>query len=150
MTLSKINDAVTITPYKSSEISFELSPAYSTPSFIARAANLFQLKQICDAFNNLRHIHFTYFDHGNICALLGVNDVAFTYPTDAIQGNQHESLGVKTNLDWTLADEYESCFTDNHTKSSTLPNKAFCFQVSRNRMDEPELDSTRQQAFISS
>ena len=32
MTLSKINEPVTITPYKSSEISFELSRAYSTPS----------------------------------------------------------------------------------------------------------------------
>ena len=150
MTLSKINEQVTINPYKSSEISFELSRAYSTPSLNVSAANVFQLNQICDAFNNLRQMHFTYFADGNIGALLGVNAFAFTYPTDAIQGNQHEALGVKTNLDWTHADEYESCFTDNHPKPSNLPNKAFCFQVSRNRMDEPELDSTRQQAFISS
>ena len=60
MTLSKINEPVTITPYKSSEISFELSRAYSTPSLNVSAAYVFQLNQICDAFNNLRHIHFPY------------------------------------------------------------------------------------------
>ena len=60
MTLSNINEPVTITPYKSSEISFELSRAYSTPSLNVSAANVFQLNESCDVFNNLRHIHFPY------------------------------------------------------------------------------------------
>ena len=145
MTLSKINEPVTITPYKSSEISFELSRAYSTPSLNVISANVFQLNQICDAFNNLRHIHFPYIADGKIGALLGVNAFAFTYPTHVIQGNQHQPFGVKTKLCWTLADEYENCCTNNHPKSSNLPNKAFVFQVSRDRMDEPELDELVQQ-----
>ena len=99
-TLSKINEPVTITPYKSSEISFELSRAYSTPSLKISAANVFQLNQICDAFNNLRHIHFPYIADGKLGALLGVNAFAFTYHTHVIQGNQHQPFGVKTKLGW--------------------------------------------------
>ena len=85
MTLSKINEPVNITPYKSSGISFEFSRAYSTPSLNVSAANAFQLNQICDAFNNLRHIHFPYTADGKIGALLVVNAFAFTYPTHVIQ-----------------------------------------------------------------
>ena len=140
MTLSKINEIVTITPYKSSKNSFELSRAYSTSSFNLSAANVFQLNQVCDAFNSLRHIHFPYIADGKIAALRGVKAFAFTYPTHVIQGNQHQPFGVKTKLRLTLAGEYENCCTYNHPKSSNLPNKAFVFQVSRNRMDEPELD----------
>ena len=140
MTLSKINEPVTITPYKSSEISIELSRAYSTPSLNVSVANVFQLNQIYDAFNNLRHIHFPHIADGKIGALLRVNAFEFTYPTHVIQENQHQPFGVNTKLGWTLAGEYENCFTNNHPKSSNLPNKAFFFQVSRNRMDEPELD----------
>ena len=95
--------------------------------------------------NNLRHIPFPYIADGKIGALLCVNAFAFTYPTQVIQGNQHQPFGVKTKLDWTLAGEYENCFTNNHSKSSNLPNKAFVFQVSRNRMDEPERDEPVQQ-----
>ena len=145
MTLSKINEPVTITPYKSSEICFEFSRPYSTPSLNVSAANVFQLNQICDAFNNLRHIHFPYIADGKIGSLLGVNAFAFSYPTHVIQGNQHQPFGVKTELVWTLAEEYENCCTNNHPISSNLPNKAFVFQVSRNRMDEPELDELVQQ-----
>ena len=73
-------------------------------------------------------------------ALLGVNAFAFTYPTHVIQGNQHQPFSVKTKLGWILAGEYENCFANNHPKSCNLPNKAFVFQVSRNQMDETELD----------
>ena len=97
MILSKINELVTINPYKSSEISFELSWAYSTQSLNVSALNVFHLNQICDAFNNLRHIHFPYNADGKIGALLGVNAFAFTYLTHVIQGNQHQPFGVKIN-----------------------------------------------------
>ena len=145
MTLSKINEPVFITPYKSSETSFELSRAYSTQSLNVSAAKVFQSNQICDAFNNLRHIYFPFIADGKIGALLGVNAFAFTYPTHVIRGSQHQPFGVKIKLGWTLAGEYENCFTNNHPKSSSLPNKAFVFQVLRNRMDEPELDELVQQ-----
>ena len=36
-------------------------------------------------------------------------------------------------------------FTNNHLKSSNLLKKAFVFQVSRNRTDEPKLDEVVQQ-----
>ena len=139
LTLPKIN------LYKSSENSFELSRAPSTPSLNVSAANVFQLNPICDAFNNLRHIYFPYIADGKIGALHGVNAFAFTYPTLVLQGSQHQPFGVKPKSGWTLAGEYENCFTNNHPKSSNLPNKAFVFQVSRNRTDEPELDELVQQ-----
>ena len=73
MTLSKIKEPVSFTPYQSSEISFELSRAYSTPSLNVSAANVFQMNQICDEFNNVRHVHFPCIADGKIGALLGVN-----------------------------------------------------------------------------
>ena len=104
------------------------------------------MNQICDALNNLRHIHFPYIADVKIGALLGVSAFALdAYPTHVIQGNQHQPFGDKTKLGWTLAGEYNNFFTNNHPKSSNLPNKAFVFQVSRNGMDIPELDELVQQ-----
>ena len=102
------------------------------------------MHQICDAFHNLRHIHFLFIADGKIGALLGVNAFAFTYPTHVIQGNQNQPFGVKTKLGWTVAGEYENCFTNNRLKSSNLPKKVFVFHVSRNRTEEPELDELLQ------
>ena len=109
-------------------ISFELSRAYSEPSLNVTAENVFQLNQICDAFNNLSYIHSPYIYDGKIGALLGVNAFAFTYATHLIQGNQNQLFGVKTKLSWSLADEYENCFTNNHLKISNLPKTIFKFQ----------------------
>ena len=85
MTFSKINEPVTITRYKSTEISFELSRAYRTSSLNVSAAIVLQLNHLCDAFNKLRYIHFLYMADGKIGALIGVNAFAFTYPTHAFQ-----------------------------------------------------------------
>ena len=136
MTLSKTNEPVTGTP---SDIFFELLWARSTPSLnVSATLNVsFPNKQIRDGFNNLCH-NFPYTADGKIGNLLGVNACKLTYPTQVIQGNQ--LFVVKTKIGWTLADEYEKCFTNNHLKSCSLPKKAFVFQVSRNWKDEIELD----------
>ena len=139
MSLSKIVEPVTITPYKSNEISFELSRTFSTPSLNVAAAKTFELNQICDAFNSLRHIHFPNIADGKIGVLLGVNAFAFTYPTHVIPGNQNQPFGVKTKLGWTLAGEYENCISATTQQPASQQNK-FIFNVSRNRTDEPRLD----------
>ena len=144
MSLSKIVEPVTITPYKSTEISFELSRTFSTPSLNVAAAKIFELNQICDAFNSLRHIHFPNIADGKIGALLGVNAFAFTYPTHVIPGNQNQPFGLKTKLGWTLAGEYENCISAT-TQQPPSQQKKFIFNVSRNRTDEPGLDELVQQ-----
>ena len=65
MSLSKIVEPVTITPYKSTEISFELSRTISTPSLNVAAAKTFELNQICDAFQQLAPHTFPKFEYEN-------------------------------------------------------------------------------------
>ena len=142
MSLSK---PVTITPYKSTEISFELSRTFSTPSLNVAAAKIFELNQICDAFNSLRHIHFPNIADGKIGALLGVNAFAFTYPTHVIPGNQNQPFGVKTKIGWTLAGEYENRISATTQQPASQQKKKFIFHVSRNRKDENGLDELVQQ-----
>ena len=145
MSLSKIVEPVTITPYKSTEISFELSRTFSTPSMNVAAAKSFELNQICDAFNSLRHIDFPIIADGKIGALLGVNAFAFTYPTHVIPGNQNQPFGVKTKLGWTLAGEYENRISATTQQPASQQKKKFIFLVSRSRTDEPGLDELVQQ-----
>ena len=111
MSLSKIVKPVTITPYKSIEILFELSRTFSTPSMNIATAKIFELYQICDAFNSLRNIHFLNIADGKIGAVLGVDVFAFTHPTHFKPGNQNQPFDVKTKLDWTLAGDYENCIS---------------------------------------
>ena len=145
MSLSKIVEPVTITPYKSTEISFELSRTFSTPSLnVAAAKTIDELNQIWDAFNSLRHIHFPNIADGKIGALLGVNAFAFTYHTHVTPGNQNQPFGVKTNLGWTLGGEYENCISAT-TQQPASQQKKFIFHVSRNRTDEHGLDELVQQ-----
>ena len=148
MSLSKIVEPVTITPYKSTEISFELSRTFSIPSLNVAAAKIFELNQICDAFNSLRHIHFPNIADGKIGALLGVIAFAFTYPTHVIPGNQNQPFGVKTKLGWTLAGEYENRISATTQQLASQQKKKFIFHMSRNRTDEPGLDEIVQQ-FLS-
>ena len=137
MSLSKIVEPVTITPYKSTETSFELSRTFSTPSLNVAAAKLFELNQICDAFNSLRHIHFPNIADGKTSA--------FTYPTHVIPGNQIQPFGVKTKVGRTLAGEYENCISATTQQPASQQKKKFIFHVSRNRTDEPGLDELVQQ-----
>ena len=100
MPLSKITAPIIISPYKSLRQSFEISRAYSTPAMDVTPANIFELNQLCDTFNNLRHIHFPQVACGKIGALLGVNTFAHTHPIEVIPGNINQPFGVKTNLGW--------------------------------------------------
>ena len=70
MSLSKVYELVTITHYKSTEVSFELSRAYSTTSLNVGAANVFNVNKISDALNNLSHICSPNIADGKIGALL--------------------------------------------------------------------------------
>ena len=142
MSLSKIVEPVTMAPYKSTEVSFELSRTFSTPSLNVAATKVFELNQISDAFNSLRHIHFPNIADGKIGALLGFN--AFTYPTYVIPGNQNKPFDVITKLGWTLAGEYENCISAT-TQHHASQHKKFIFHVSKNRTDEPGLDELVQQ-----
>ena len=145
MSLSKIVEPVTITPYKSFEISFEFSRTFSTPSLNVAAAKMFDISQICDAFISLRHIQFSNIAEGKIGTLRGVNAFAFTYPTHVIPGNQNQPFGVKTKLGWTLASEYENCISATTQQPASQQKKTFVFHVSRNRTDETGLDELVQQ-----
>ena len=94
MSLSKITAPVIITPYNSLRQSFEISRACSTPAMNVTPSNVFELNQICDTFNNLRHIHFPQVAGGKIGALLGVNTFAYYHPIEVIPGiiNQPQFL----------------------------------------------------------
>ena len=104
-------------------------------------ANIFKLNQICDTFNNLRHIDFPQVAGGKIGALLGVNTLAYTHPIQGILGNINQPFGVKTNLGWTLAGEYE--FSLNPSESTfrhhSTTTKQFIYHVSRQQTEEPHL-----------
>ena len=141
MPLSKITAAVNITPYKSLRQSFEISRACSTPTMNVTPANIFELYQLCDTFNNLRHIHFVQVAGGKIGALLDVNTFAYTHPIELIPGNINQPFGVKINLGWTLAVEYETLLnpsesTFNHPSTTTKP---FIYHVSRQQSKESHL-----------
>ena len=147
MPLSKITAPVIITPYKSLRQSFEISRAYSTPAMNVTPANIFELNQLCDTFNNLRHIHFPQVAGGKIGALLGVNTFAYTHPIEVIPGNINQPFGVKTKLGWTLAGEYETSLnrsesTFNHHSTTT---KQFIYHVSRQQTEEPRLSELVEQ-----
>ena len=77
---------------------FEISRAYSTPAMNVTPANVIELNQICDKFNNLRQIHFPQVAGGKIGALLGVNTFAYTHPIEVKPGNINQPFGVKTKL----------------------------------------------------
>ena len=147
LSLSKIVEPVTITPYKSTEISFELSRTLSTPSLNVAAAKIFELNQICDAFNSLRHIDFPNIADGKIGAL-GVIAFAFNYPTHVIPGNQNQPFGVKTKLGWTLAGDYENLISATTQQPASQQKKKFIFHVSRNSSDETRLDELVQHFWI--
>ena len=101
MPLSKITAPVITTSCELLRQSFEISRAYSTPAMNVTPANIIELNQICDTFNNLRHSHFPQI----VGALLGVNTFAYTLPIEVIPRNINQPFGVKTKRGWTLAGE---------------------------------------------
>ena len=68
--MSKIFERVTNAPYENLDKIFQISTTYSTPCSNVAPANTFELNQLCDAFNELRHINFPEIIEGKICALL--------------------------------------------------------------------------------
>ena len=147
MPLSKITAPVIITPYKSLRQSFEISRAYSTPAMNVTPPKIFELNQICDTFNNLRHIHFPQVAAGKVGALLGVNTFGYTHPIEVILGNINQPFGVKTKLGWTLAGEYEPSLnpsesTFNHHSTTTKP---FIYHILRQQTEEPHLSELVEQ-----
>ena len=93
--LSKITRPVNITPNKSLRQSFEISCAICTPAMHVTPANIFELNQICDSFNNLQHIQFPQVDGGKTGAFLGVNTFVYTNLIKVIPGNIIQPFGVR-------------------------------------------------------
>ena len=146
MQLSKITAPVIITPYKSLRQSFEICRAYSTPAMNVTTANIFELNQICDMFNNLRRIHFPQLASGKIGALLVVNTFAYAHPIEVIPGNINQPFGVKTKLGWTLAGDYEALNPSESTfRHLSTANKPFIYHVSRQQTEEPHLSQSVEQ-----
>ena len=147
MPLSKITAPVIITPYKSLRQSFEISRAYSTPAMNVTPANIFELNQLCDTFNNLRHINFPQVAGGKIGALLGVKTFAYTHPIEVIPGNINQPFAVKTKLGWTLAGEYETSLhpSEPTIKHHSATTKPFIYHVSRQQTEEPHISELVEQ-----
>ena len=71
-------------------------------------ANIFELNQICDTFNNLHHIHFPQVAGGRIGAPLSVH--TFAYSSNRSNTRDHKSNVWCENqtYGWILAGEYET------------------------------------------
>ena len=109
MPLSKGSEPVTVASYKNLVKKFQITTTHTTPCLNVAPANTFDLSHLCDAFKELRHIHFPEIAKGKIGALLGIKTFAFTHPIQVITATKYQSFGVvKTRLAWTLAGEYES------------------------------------------
>ena len=121
--------------------SFEISRASSTPEKNATAANIIELNQICDPFNNLRHIHFPQVAGGKIAALLDVNISTYTHPIEVIPKNLNEPFGVKTKLVWTFAGEYETSLKPSEStfNQHATTTKPFVCHVSIQKTEEQHL-----------
>ena len=107
MALSKMSEKRTVTPFDKVNQQFCMARAYSTPCLNVSPTNVLELNQLCNTFKELSHIYFPDIANGATGALRGVNTFAFTYPSYVIQGSKKRPFGVKTNLGWTLAGEYE-------------------------------------------
>ena len=71
MPLSKISLQVTVASSKNLDQKFQFTTTHSTPCFNVAPAYTFSLNQLCDAFKELRHIHFPEIAEGEIGAILG-------------------------------------------------------------------------------
>ena len=69
MPLSKTSEPVTVAPYENLDLKFQITTTYSTSCSNVAPANTYELNQLCDAFKELRHIHFPEIAEGKIRAL---------------------------------------------------------------------------------
>ena len=143
MPLSKISEQVTVAPYENLDQKFQITTTYSTPCLNVAPANTFELNQLCDAFKELRHIHFPEIAEGKIGALLGINAFAFTHPVEVIPATKNQPFGVKTRLGWTLAGEYER--VQKQPKQQSHQQKQYVYHLSRRSSDDEPLDELLEQ-----
>ena len=136
--MSKISETVTVKPFDKINQQFSIARAYSTPCLKVSPANDLELNQLCDTFKKLSYICFPDIANGAIGALLGINTFAFTYPVDVIQGSKKRPFGVKTQLGWTFAGEYE---LSHEIMNENKPQRQqFIYHVCRKDIEEEPLE----------
>ena len=144
MPLSKVSEPVTVASYKNLVKKFQITTTHTTPCLNVAPANTFDLSHLCDAFKELRHIHFPEIAEGKIGALLGIKTFAFTHPIQVITATKYQSFGVvKTRLAWTLAGEYER--VQKRPKQQSHQQKQYMYHVSRKISDDQPLDELLEQ-----
>ena len=98
MPQSKKYEPVIVALYENLDQMFQITTTYSTPCLNVAPANTFELNKLCDAFKELRHIHFSEIFEGKIGAFLGINTIDFTHPIEVIPATKNLSFGVKARL----------------------------------------------------
>ena len=144
MPLSKSSEPVTVATCKNLDQTFQITTTFSTPCFNVAPVNTFELNKICDAFKELRHIHFPEIADGKVGALLGINTFAFTHPIEVIPATKNQPFGVKTRLGCTLDGEYERA-KKKQTKQRSHQQKQYVYHVSRQSSDDQPLDELLEQ-----
>ena len=96
----------TIAPYADNEKTFSVQNAFCTDQISLPPADVDELKTICQPSPHLRHIKFPNINNGNIGVLLGTTCIAFTYALEWIRGSTNHPSGIRTELGWTIGDEF--------------------------------------------
>ena len=99
MPLSKTSEQVTVAPYENLDQKFQITINYITPCLNVAPANTFELNQLCDAFKELRHIHFPEIAEGKIGALLEINTFAFLHPVEVIPATKNRKSAKATQTE---------------------------------------------------
>ena len=82
--LSKISEQVTVAHYENLDQKFQIKTTYSTSCLNVAPANTFELNQLCDAFKELRHIHFPEIAEGRNMAQIMIYNILTTIPMDVM------------------------------------------------------------------
>ena len=107
MPLSKNSEPVAIASDGNFDQNFRIPTTYSTPCLNVATANTIELNEFCNAFTEVRHIHFTGKPKGKIGALLGIDTFAFKHLNEVIPATKNQQFGMKRQLGWTLAGKCE-------------------------------------------
>ena len=134
----EISETVTVTPFDKINQQFSIARAYSTPCLNLSPDNVIELNQLCDTFKKFSHICFPGIANDAISALLGINTFAFTYSVDVIQGSKKRPFGVKTQLGWTFAGEYE--LSQEIMNANKPRRQQFIYHVCRKEIEEEPLE----------
>ena len=79
MPLSEISEPVTVAPFENLDQNFQKTTIYSNPCLNVGLANTFELNLLCDAFKELRHIHFPKIAQDKIGALFEHKQFCFSH-----------------------------------------------------------------------